>query len=208
MQSSAARPATRTTAPCPRIVYRIVLLALLVLLVVFLCVHRGGDDLVETKERVRDVPAHVSNASTHGTQRTALTESATHAAIAAPTTVVAAAYARRVPVPPTLTAGVSPTDAVTAALPDAIQRVWPSLRVCYETSFPDRPEIAAELDLTVTADAHHGTRIEADVVLDPAKRLPPAMVDCVRSELSTLELPVLAPGESVTIRQVFAFGPD
>jgi hypothetical protein len=99
---------------------------------------------------------------------------------------------------------------VTAALHDAMPAVMPHLRDCYERARPDlaRPDVAAEIDLTLEGDPDIGTMVEADVRLDPGQRLPGAFVDCMRSELQLLELPPLPTGDRVTVTYPFAFSPE
>jgi hypothetical protein len=99
---------------------------------------------------------------------------------------------------------------VSAALHDAMPAVMPRLRDCYERARADlaRPDVTAEVDLTLEGDPDIGTMVEADVRLDPGQRLPGAFVDCMRSELALLALPPLAAGERITVTYPFAFSPE
>jgi hypothetical protein len=100
-------------------------------------------------------------------------------------------------------------DDATAALHDAMPAVMPHLRDCYERARADlaRPDVTAEIDLTLVGDPAIGTMVEADVRLDPGQRLPGALVDCLRSELQLLALPPLPTGDRITVTYPFAFSP-
>lgn len=100
-------------------------------------------------------------------------------------------------------------QAITAAVDDALPSVMPLLQACYDRARPElaRADFTSEVDLTLIGDPDIGTRIDADVLLDPRNRLPRAFVDCLRSELQLLELPPLADGEHVTLTYPFAFPP-
>jgi hypothetical protein len=58
-------------------------------------------------------------------------------------------------------------DDAMVALHDAMPAVMPHLRDCYERARPDlaRPDVTAEIDLTLEGDPDIGTMLEADVRL-------------------------------------------
>jgi hypothetical protein len=91
---------------------------------------------------------------------------------------------------------------------DVIPGVMPQLQACYERSLPELgyPRVELEVDLTLTADPDVGTLVDADVVLDPVRRLPGALVDCLRAELQAIELSGLSDGERIAARYPLAFG--
>lgn len=109
--------------------------------------------------------------------------------------------------PPSTQRREAEIDAVTAEVREALRSAMPRVRACYERALPDLgdPNVTVDVDLTLTGDPDIGTLIDADVQLDPKRRLPGTMVDCLRSELQLLELPPLAGGDRLTITYPFAF---
>jgi hypothetical protein len=106
---------------------------------------------------------------------------------------------------PSLPAETTTDDLARISVPlrDALTEAIPLLAACYAPS--ERRDDHARARMTLVGD-DRGTLIDADDLSDDAGRpLPPALEDCVKTTLRSLELPPLAEGGDLHIEYSFVF---